>query len=201
MKNLTKKLILTIALPFLLNINAEAPVSEKRPICKFENGKYSIDKKLTDKKSLYVNIAKSFSEYMGGMLYVEQPKTFPEDYWQNPEETKKTLEGNCADKAILLNDTLEKILPGAYYLVYGKLKKENKVSHMWQEFIIGKDTFIVASSKKVSIYEKSKFRKLNKGDFYKAHSDSFHIDYLSRKVNRYEKRNNKRLNFNQLSKK
>jgi hypothetical protein len=196
-KNILKKLILPLALTFSISQNTNNFNMKNNYVYKIDKNGISIDHELTSKKDFYISSIKSLSDFSEKVKYSMFPESFSKDYWQNPEETKMTLEGNCISKSILMNDTLSK--NGLeIYLVYGLRKKGDKYSHAWNEFVIGKDTFIVESSNRLHIYQKSKLLGLNKGYFYSPSTDTKKMDYLTKHVSEYEKRNNIKLNFPQI---
>ena len=71
-----------------------------------------------------------------------------EDYWKTPYETLKEGTGDCDDKAILFHEILG--LRGIESrIVYGKIKKEDEMHHLWCEYTTNRETRIADPTLKI----------------------------------------------------
>jgi len=135
------------------------------------------------KKSYYEREINSISKEIDAIKYTPDFG----DYWQTPEETIAKGTGDCEDKATLDYKQLkEKGLD--VNMVWGKMKKEDKKDHIWLEYEIGRDSYIIETSVKTKIIPRS---TINKDSYvYSAKSK-----YSSDKIKEFGKRSGLELKF------
>ena len=178
-RNLAKKLILTLAIPFLLNSNLYSPESKLLS----ESEVYEI--LITKKFDILKNI-----EYMSDLETYGIPGY---TYLQNPQETLKRGKGNCSDKSILLKSSLDS-LGLKTQLVYGwkdkkaSIVKEDLTKHCWLQYHVGGKDYVIEAAGKGKILRKD---TLESGRYLPIIKQP----YVTKHLDIYEKRNGVRLDF------
>jgi hypothetical protein len=140
----------------------------------------------------YLNTINSFSNDIKNIKYVSDFETYGKQisYWQNPRETIKRGKGNCSDKAIFLNYLLKDKLD--IELVYGIYRKNDTIMHIWQQFEVNKEIYVVESSSDLNIYKKDSLIKSNNSILY---TPIVKYNNLQNKIDNYNKRNRTKIKF------
>ncbi len=140
-KNLIKKLILPLAISFLSVLNLNAPLSETINIDEFYKTKREFYEKTINETFLNLN----------KIIYIPSFEKHGWNKWQTIKETLLSNTGNCIDKSVYEWNQLNKLgIPTQ--LVMGLFTDSSEDYHVWLEYIVGRDTFIIECSKEGHIY-------------------------------------------------
>jgi hypothetical protein len=178
MKNLAKFLI-----PAILYFSTASSV--QNPSC--ENILREYEER--DKKEYYERTIKSFFNKIENITYKKDIDVHGKrEYWQTLKETDSLKTGDCGDKAIYtfynLNERGIEVI-----LNFGKLNKESEVYHLWNEYSIGSENYILETSVKPKIINKDSI------DLNKKYKEFLPNDYFKNLINEFEKRSGIELKF------
>jgi hypothetical protein len=86
-----------------------------------------------------------------------RPIEDPEDYWQTPQQTEETGEGDCEDKSLLLQSCLWREKKIVTRIVCGypdKFALDEKKGHAWVEYRKNGITYILDAGLRMPVHKK-----------------------------------------------